>query len=288
MSMETKFHFKYNPNIHHEVLKSYRTKTDASKPLYRYIPFCRFRDIIKTHKMWMGDVEKYWDDVYENFLHKEDINCESNAWRSAMRKRYYGMSWTQLEESDAMWRIYSDLNTCMFGAVKVKVSFKNLLNIAKKADIGAEIYPVAYVKEEKINDWLLKHSPMALDAFSLLDFECIFIKRVPFKHEQEIRLVIGYMDKNKGDSITLDIDDPNDFFEEIVADPRLADDKFDILKKELVDLGIDSAKIKKSTLYTWQPIALTVDLKEPYCFPYTEYVDGKPQTKYLEFEAPVK
>ena len=74
--------------------------------------------MLETKVLRLDNIKK-WEDVYENFVDKEDINLLNSSREEMMPTVYYGQSWTTREESDAMWRIYSNAGS----AVRVKTVY---------------------------------------------------------------------------------------------------------------------------------------------------------------------
>lgn len=73
--------------------------------MYKYIRLDYVLNMLDTKKLRFDNIKK-WEDVFENFVDKEEIIL-LNSEREEMHSRvYYGQSWTAQEESDAMWRIY--------------------------------------------------------------------------------------------------------------------------------------------------------------------------------------
>ena len=96
--------------------------------LYRFVSIETFLDIIlNQHLVFVHP--SLWDDPYEEVL----IN---NIWKNIDNENYvllmltyilshnfYAQSWTSLDESDALWRIYSHNNT--------SINQSNMLKILK-------------------------------------------------------------------------------------------------------------------------------------------------------------
>lgn len=66
-------------------------------------------EMFKTNELYMGKV-KTWEDTYENFYLKQDFRVGGRIMRADhLADCFYGQSWTLLSESDAMWRVYSNV-----------------------------------------------------------------------------------------------------------------------------------------------------------------------------------
>lgn len=86
-----------------------------------------------------------WQDVYENYLLKQNLvvkNVGSVSTQDVM-DRCYGQSWTLLEESDAMWRIYSD----DMNSVKVTTTAEKLMDVLYDNDSWlTHLLPMSNIK----------------------------------------------------------------------------------------------------------------------------------------------
>lgn len=250
--------------------------------MYKYIRLEYVLNMLETRILRFANIKK-WEDVYENFVGKENIIIRDAKRRVMPSFDCFGQSWTTLEESDAMWRIYSDDGY----AVKVKTAYPLLNKVLLDWNTRHEddqIWPltdyVFYADEKEINEWLVLHSPMNYWAFIELQGECLFIKRREFEHEKEIRVIFRDYKRAGKEYIGVDFD-PNQFFLEIVIDPRVSEKEFIRQRDSLVARGFESKRIRKSTLYDFKKVELVVDMEEPCDAPIIVYEDGKPIQKYV-------
>lgn len=82
---------------------------DLDKPIYKYIPLKYVLQMLKSRQMYFSKV-KSWEDTYENFFLKQDFRIDGKMLSADnLAEHVYGQSWTLLAESDAMWRIYSNI-----------------------------------------------------------------------------------------------------------------------------------------------------------------------------------
>lgn len=142
--------------------------------LYRFISLESFLDmILNQHLIFVHP--SLWEDPYE----QEII---SNWWKGIDREKtvekilsfilsnnIYSQSWSKLDESDALWRIYSHNNT----SIRISVSKEkiSLLN-------NVEIKPITYVENQDI--FTNKEKDF---------YDIITKKRRAFSHEEEVRLI---------------------------------------------------------------------------------------------------
>lgn len=150
-----------------------------NETIYRFISFESFVDIIQQQILYFSHPSKF-DDIFEQYCYLAGIKNmeESKIWdkltKLAIYNRIFVQAWTNLSESDALWRIYAYNNF----SVRIEIS-KN--DIKKLNDIY--IYEVQYT-DEPLN-LIMKYANE--DFFCFL--KCLAIKRKAFAHEQEIRLV---------------------------------------------------------------------------------------------------
>ena len=254
--------------------------------MYKYIRLDYVLNMLETKKLRFDNIKK-WEDVYENFVDKEEIIL-LNSEREEMHSRaYYGQSWTVQEESDAMWRIYSPDQQSVRVMTVYPLLFHVLVEpINKNRDnpLWPTIDYVFYADENEINEWLLSNTPMNIWAFIELQNEGIFIKRREFEYEKEVRIILSSDNKEKKGYVELDFD-PNRVFREIVIDPRVNEEEFVRQRDCLIERGFDGSKIRKSTLYDFKRVKIVVDMSEPCDFEIEYYSkkDGvvKKETVYM-------
>lgn len=130
---------------------------DLDKPIYKYIPLKHVLTMLKSKKLYMGKVQK-WEDTYENFFLKQDFRVEGKMLRADhLANQLYGQSWTQLAESDAMWRIYSNVKKVNEVAVKVKTTSRKLFDAIYTDDAcmaTTSIGLVLYYYKNELTKWL--------------------------------------------------------------------------------------------------------------------------------------
>lgn len=275
----------FNMGINHHI-KPFRNRKlgqmgSFDLVMFKYIPLRYVLNMLETRKLRFDNIEK-WEDVYENFVDKEDIDLLNSKHEKMTSRVYYGQSWTAQEESDAMWRIYSGDKQ----SVRVMTTYPLIHRIFTDWNhqhldniIWKKIDYVYYADEDEINKWLLSNTPMNHWAYLELYDEGLFIKRREFEHEREIRVIMQFDKKVEGEYIELDFD-PNQVFREIVIDPRVDDGEFMRQRNSLAERGYDGDRIRKSTLYDFQRVKLEVDMSEPCDCPIIVYdKDGNPHEK---------
>lgn len=227
---------------------------DLDKPIYKYIPLKYVLDMFKTKKLYMSKV-KSWEDTYENFFLKQEFRVFDKMLKADhIADQIYGQSWTLLNESDAMWRIYSNIKKTNEVAIKVKTTSRKLFDTIYTDDacmattsIGRGEY---YYKTELIR-WLKNLNLKGADVFGKHVVPSLYMKRKPFSHELEVRPIV-FLDHDAGAGLLYDID-PFTLFDEFVIDPRLDKGNATKVMTKLLKAVGDPQKVKQSSLYTFKP-----------------------------------
>ena len=232
--------------------------------IYKYFPL-KYLTPLLQNKLLRVDQTSKWEDVYENFFLKNEFvygNLSGKA--DSLLGCVYGQSWTLQDESDAMWRIYSNKyrESC---AVRIKTTVKKLFDVIYPAEDNQLSHQhttflgrVKYLTDDELVRW--QHQPIsASDMYSLM-IESFFLKRKPFEHEQEVRIIRTIPNDfcNVGvESLEFEID-PADLIDEFVIEPRLTNEQSDEVKGKLMDLGVSADKIRQSDLYKFKPMKIIV------------------------------
>ena len=176
------------------------------------------------------------------------------------------VDWSLTPESDAQWRVYSTVvkdpktgrNTAAEQeGVKVRTTPRTLLSLLWAASLtppedACFLGQVEYMSQERAAQRVANEvARERLNAFGggLGHAETLLVKRDPFKHETEVRLVyVEHRDGCGSDHIFAVPFDPNSTFEEVMLDPRLHPDDVKEREAEFSSLGFKHP-VKKSNLY---------------------------------------
>ena len=152
--------------------------------IYRYTSFESFVDTVIRKKLTFVH-PSLWDDPYElHYLYQEieskfkkstgklDTDVLEAILQYIIANKLYAQSWTSLDESDALWRIY------FHGGTSLRIAVER-----EKAKLleGVEIIEVNYV--DSYEETVKKKK----DFYGLIG-----TKRKAFSHENEVRLVKHY------------------------------------------------------------------------------------------------
>ncbi|MCT4584795.1 MAG: hypothetical protein N4A54_07735 [Peptostreptococcaceae bacterium] len=178
--------------------------------LYRFMDFTNLIDMFEQKQLVLVN-PRLWDDPYENRILKyleyketlrEIINYLktivdkelyiSNFINAAIYSKYisYQQSWTELEESDAMWRIYNTNKN--YSSIKVKIDRLYLQNLLAKNSSNDSV--LSYNKVQYYKNFNLNHQLKNIiqkGEFTKINFdiqEIFFNKRYEFNHEKEWRI----------------------------------------------------------------------------------------------------
>ncbi|HQB07250.1 MAG TPA: hypothetical protein PK712_05295 [Rectinema sp.] len=135
--------------------------SDSSKPdiintyIYKYLELERVKDFIRYSEMNFSRICK-WEDVYENWFLKATIIIDNQEISYAnLQDYFFGMSWSFVGVSDALWRIYSPNKT----SVRIRAKVGNVLAAGiseyEKSDCHLRIKSALFFKDLKFISALL-------------------------------------------------------------------------------------------------------------------------------------
>ena len=215
-------------------------KLDA--PIYRIHPQRHLADLLAGRLLIPAT--RRWDDPYENliswccFVEIGSDKTLKQTFFANDRFPTFGRCWSTIPESDAMWRIYSnvDKNRALDSSfshnegVRLRTTARKLLDaLAKGMGAGNEskcfIGSVSYMEEAELQSRIADAvSTNRENAFGGIKVHAddLLLKRTQFAHEHEVRLLDIDSDRKfeRGDFIEVPID-ANSLIDEIMLDPRL-------------------------------------------------------------------
>ena len=300
---------------------------DADTTIVRYISAERYLAMIESGKGFNElSLVTRWDDPYEAFLLR-NRSAQTESLYSSLQ-RYYGQSWMlkcpeksecvhgNTCESDILWRAYCPNRD----GVRVETTVGQLLKFFKRNfKDDAEGFSVCIGRIS----YLPKNQVMRLcdngdgDGDALM--ESLFVKRVEFAVENEIRIVLNaphdFVRSCNGGSVTFEHGGCRvqgcDFIESVLVDPRMPRHRAEeiICRSNIAfcaeKTGKTNVKVERSTLYEWAKFdkkmmeiveagnkchGLWVELKARYrhdetinfsqrAIPYDSYWSGIPSCK---------
>jgi len=206
---------------------------------------------------------KLWDDPFENFICSSPFKTKrGDTYKFPLRDRAYGQCWTLIPESDAMWQIYAPNED----GVRIETTIKKLFMSLHRDNqynypySSCFIGKVEYLKEEELHQLVndperIKELKEISDGISEWQARTLLIKRIEFKHEEEVRLL--YLDPhNKIDKDKWQYScDPYDLIKSIRFDPRMDSRLFELYKEHFIKKGY-KGEIDKSKLYSLPPLTI--------------------------------
>lgn len=227
------------------------TTAQRAKRIYRVMTVDRLLEIFETRKNVLVK-PSLWDDPFENFLlNTPQLKADGNEYFSVLRDRAYGQCWSLNIESDAMWRIYAPNKN----GVKIETTVTKLFNSLYRS---TSTYPRMSCFIGKVD----YHSKKSLTAMardvrdggksavgSYNQAKSLLIKRIAFKHEEEVRLI--YLEpRNCADNKIHSYEyDPFVNISALTFDPRMNESLFSVYKNHFKSLGFQG-RVIRSGLYT--------------------------------------
>ena len=218
--------------------------TPINRPLYRFMSFQSFSDMIQRNALCFVKPE-LWEDPYEAFFFKKfhtpvgkvEIMKLTSGFENSdfclfiieqFERTFYAQSWTSCEESDALWKIYSFGN---FG-IRIKVLESNIKGLDE-----VDIMDVDYVKKHDLDEEIRR---IGIKNGQTMCREIYRLKRMAFQHEEEVRLVYqlkeGVNTKETPTVHYVDYSSNREFFESVCLHP-LAPSWFNETMKRLCELN---------------------------------------------------
>jgi hypothetical protein len=230
---------------------SKKIKPLEDKQLFRVISIERLLELF-TKKELVLVKPSAWDDPFENFiLNAADETEDGRAHTLNQREDIYGQCWSETRESDAMWRIYSQ----NFTGVKIRTTIGKLYKTLKLNESPNRqsifIGKVAYKNQKDLVDLAqdrieMRNNLMHNGKVGLA--KTLLFKRKEFAHETEVRIISICEKLKPQDEVFRTPIDPFDFIDQIVFDPRMNLELFEVYKSHFKKIGFKDSIIR-STLY---------------------------------------
>jgi len=225
------------------------TQKQKDAPIFRVISIERLFQLFNNNENVLVK-PKLWEDPFENYIMNSTGELQDGRMFSIdFREHFFGQCWTRTRESDAMWRIYSpDGNGVRIRTTPRKL-LKSLYDSADEfKDIHCFIGKVNYYTTPKLEQLLQeKASDWIIDSTGAGQAQTLLFKRIPFKHENELRLIFNSQGKIDSDIYPYPINS-KELIDDIVFDPKIEYKEFKKHKSSLKKLGFKK-RIVKSNLY---------------------------------------
>lgn len=214
--------------------------------IFRVFKQEHFLDLLDTKELHLVHPSS-WDDPFENVFLHQNIKVGNEIMPIEFRNHFYGQCWSYKIESDAMWRIYSPNKS----GAKIKVNPERLLSQMRKNHHWSYIGKVEYCSSLKLKNHVKKFKSIGENFFvgdssGIKTASTLLIKRTPFSHEKEVRIIVRASSHNSNHlRVMVDI---NELIEEIVLDPRMSKHDEVFLKNKIANSGY-RGRVIKSGLY---------------------------------------
>ena len=243
---------------------------DEDAPIYRVIDFNFLMDLFKRRKLVLTRPSK-WDDPFENFLLKVKILFKASGEEINIRDVldiFFGQCWSDNpEETDATWRIYSPNSN----GVRISTTVFRLFNsvcLAPDRAPSTNVFlgKVKYMTAQKIIEFVQDSQNateviLSADGRSAADW--LLVKRMEFKHESEVRLLLRdpFRTVPQYDSTCAVSVDPFKLIQEIVFDPRIPEYRVQVYRDQLGMLGVN-VPTRHSKLYSLPKLSIEIEVPE--------------------------
>lgn len=238
---------------------------DRNKKIYRIEKLYRLLEMfdIKINTLVKP---KLWKDPFENFICSSPFKTKrGETYKFPLRDCAYGQCWTLIPESDAMWRIYAPNED----GVRIETTIKKLFMSLHRDNqynypySSCFIGKVEYLKEEELHQLVndperIKELKEISDGISEWQARTLLIKRIEFKHEEEVRLL--YIEpRNKADKDVYQYSyNPHDLIKSIRFDPRMDSRLFEVYKSHLKKIGY-KGQVDQSKLYSLPQLTIAYE-----------------------------
>lgn len=228
---------------------------DIDKPIFRFLTVERLLEIFRTHQNVLVS-PKLWEDPFENHIMSSFINQKTEDERDiciGFRDNFYGQCWTQTRESDAMWRIYSpNKNGARITTTPRKLLKSLFIDTGNQInDFSCFLGKVQYYSTTKLCEHLDKNAiHWLIEPTGKGMMQSLLFKRIPFKHENEVRLLINtkFKPQRAKKNIYPYLFNPLEIIDDIVFDPRINYEEYQNYKIQLRKLRFTN-RVVKSRLY---------------------------------------
>lgn len=226
-------------------------------PIWRYIDFTKFLDLISRKELWFARVDRLPDPFegsfpkgniawrkshYAGLMSPDEIGTLSEFYKLFLKFTYVNCWHASSYQSDASWRLYPKSND----GIAIKSTFGRLKSSLAHSPHLIHFRKVRYIRftKEVIDDDT--RSPY-------------FHKRKAFEHEKELRALIQVLRRDtngdfnfgkppftKGLYVKVDLDQ---LIERVVTAPLCEDWLPAVTKSVLQKYGLKNMEVRKSTLY---------------------------------------
>lgn len=240
--------------------------------LHKYMPLEYALKTLNEKKLWFANPTSWKDPFEKRFIEAQYKSKSGRLSSFAWKDKVFCICMTQTATSEAYWNTYSYQQIGIEFRVNKRQLYNELLKIQSQYDIY--IGKVEYMKTSDIKKKPISSIPFGNPIPKVNSSEwkarLLLLKRIAYKYEDEIRIILVKKNKTKEQGINLEYQCKNtDLIETIVLDPSLADNTTALLKDvfenkynfkpKLDKNGGHQRRVLKSQLYAVQkPQILTI------------------------------
>lgn len=227
----------------------YLNEGDLNEPIYRIFQLKWFNQLLEDEENTLVK-PLLWDDPYENYILNHKVSTQQGPANNMSRNFIHGQCWTLKNESDALWRIYSNNKD----GIKVKTTIKKLFKsfyqgCRKYTNQFCFIGKVQYDNELLFNQ--LQREFENSQGYSIdgsLEAKTFLHKRELFSYEEEIRIISFRWEKGADKLLKIPCK-PLELIDKIILHPEMNIEKANQLTSKYFKYGFDKNSIKQSTLH---------------------------------------
>lgn len=238
------------------------------KLLYKHMPLENALRSLNEKYLWFANPSSWKDPFEKRFLEAKYI-MNGKEINFNWRGKVFCICLTQTQTSEAYWNIYQQDSI----GIEFRIYRKKLLEELKKYDETHKIFigRAEYLKTSEIKKDLREipfnppvptHTKINTDTFASRLF---LLKRIAFKYEDEIRIIIVKKNPTKEKGIKVNYECENtDIIHKIVLDPNLGENTSIMLKnvfaneygfKPFTGQSKNTSRVLQSQLYAKQDAA---------------------------------
>lgn len=230
--------------------------------IFHYMNCGHFLDMLQKKRNYLANISN-WPDVYEGYLSMLSIvDCDC---RNIIGSTF-GQCWSfEDQESELLWKAYrQDGERDRYDTVRIETTVWDLAHSIMSLNPWSVGFPAAFVRLSAVQYWheedLLSQEHIQAVADSWADVqETLFQKRMQFKNEKEIRLIINegaisqfpnsaFVEEDGLVSYPLE---PNNMtmFRSVLCHPQMEDARVDEIRRVAAVASWNIQYINKSDLY---------------------------------------
>lgn len=201
--------------------------------LHKYMPLEYALKTLNEKKLWFANPASWKDPFEKRFIEAQYKSKSGRLSSFAWKDRVFCICMTQTITSEAYWNTYSYQQI----GIELRVNKQQLYHELQRIQNQHDIYigKVEYMKTSDIKKNPISSIPLGKSIPKVNSPEwnarLLLLKRIAYKYEDEIRIILVKKNKTKEQGINLEYQCENtDLIETIVLDPSLSDNTTALLK----------------------------------------------------------